>query len=240
MLYNEVIKIWRDVEKNDLLKKFFPQFVYESNKIENNETRFKDVESIFKEEEVKDFKGNKNTLKEIENQRKLCNNIVELTKENNTKLSIELIKHFHCVLMKECFTEKLIVNGEKPGEFKKGDYVVGIHNIGCSPDEVQENLQSLIDEVNEVQITDKNVLKVVSYFHCWFETIHPFADGNGRVGRMLINYLIIGNNLPPIIISKNDSEEYYLALEYFNLNQEIDKMVKFLDEQAYKTWINFL
>ena len=57
------------------------------------------------------------------------------------------------------------------------------------------------------------------------------------MGRILINYLLIGNNLPPIIIFYNDCEEYHLALEYFNSKQEIDKMVKFLDEQAYKTWI---
>ncbi|WPC42367.1 Fic family protein [Clostridium sp. JS66] len=82
-------------------------------------------------------------------------------------------------------------------------------------------------------------LSSISYT-CWFETIHPFADGNGRVGRMLINYLIIGNNLLPITIFENDSKKYYLALEYFNSNQEIDKMVYFLDEQVYKTWIYFL
>ncbi len=103
--------------------------------------------------------------------------------------------------------------------------------------EVEENLDLLIEEINNVEITENNALKVISYFHCRFETIHPFAAGNGRIGRLLINYLLIGNSLPPIILFENDCEEYYLALEYFNSKQEIDKMFKFLDDQAYKTWV---
>lgn len=54
---------------------------------------------------------------------------------------------------------------------------------------------------------------------------------------MLINYLFIGNNLPPIVIFYNDIEDYYLALEYFKQTQEISPMVKFLEEQEYKTWL---
>ncbi|AJA47168.1 hypothetical protein CPAST_c10680 [Clostridium pasteurianum DSM 525 = ATCC 6013] len=237
MLYDEAVKVWRKGKTKDLLNRFFLKFTYSSNKIENNETRLRDVETVFRGEKVTDFTGNKKTIKEIENHKKLCGNIIKLGEENSSKLSIDLIKNFHYVLMKDCFTENLLKKGEKPGQFKKGDYIVGLHDVGVSPLEVEENLKSLIQEINDIQINDNNVLKVVSYFHCWFETIHPFADGNGRVGRMLLNYLLIGNNLPPIVLFENDREEYYLALEYFNETQEINKMVDFLDSQAYKTWI---
>lgn len=236
MSYNEIVKIWREGNTKDLLSRFFLKFTYGSNKIENNETRLRDVETVFRGEKVLDFKGDKKTIIEIENHRDLCKNILQLSKENNSKLSIDLIKHFHYVLMNDCFTEKLLLKEEKPGEFKKGDYVVGLHDVGVGPLEVEENLESLIGEINDVGFNENNALKVVSYFHCWFESIHPFADGNGRVGRMLLNYLLIGNNLPPIVLFENDREEYYLALEYFNETQEIDKMVKFLNSQAYKTW----
>jgi len=114
---------------------------------------------------------------------------------------------------------------------------VGRHDVGVSPQDVEKNLLSLIDEVNDVKITPKNALKVVSFFHCRFESIHPFADGNGRVGRNLLNYILMSNNLPPIIIFEADKRKYYLALEDFNETQEISKMVEFLEEQAYKTWL---
>lgn len=237
MLYEEAIKVWRNGKTEELLNKFFLKFTYSSNKIENNETRLRDVQTVFKGEEVKDFKGNKKTIKEIENHKEISENILQLGKENNSKLSIDFIKQLHYDLMKGCFSEELLHKGEKPGEFKKGDYVVGLRDVGVDPSEVEENLISLIEEVNEIEINENNALKVVSYFHCWFETIHPFADGNGRVGRMLLNYLLIGNNLPPIVLFEDDREEYYLALEYFNSKQEINKMVKFLDDQAYRTWI---
>ncbi len=55
-------------------------------------------------------------------------------------------------------------------------------------------------------IVKNKALTVVGYFHCWFETIHPFGDGNGRTGRMLVNYLLIGYNLPPIILFEGDRE----------------------------------
>ena len=237
MLYKDVIKVWRDGKTKELLNKFFLKFTYSSNKIENNETRLRDVQTVFKGEEVKDFKGNKKTIKEIENHKEICENILQLCKENNSKLSIKFVKQLHYDLMKGCFSEEILNKGEKPGEFKKGDYVVGLRDVGVTPSEVEGNLISLIEEVNEIEINENNVLKVVSYFHCWFETIHPFADGNGRIGRMLLNYMLIGNNLPPIVLFEEDREEYYLALEYFNSKQEIDKMVNFLDDQAYKTWV---
>lgn len=237
MLYEEAVKVWKQGKTEDLLNKFFLKFTYSSNKIENHETRLRDVETVFKGEKVTDFKGDKKTIKEIENHKELCDNLLEICCRNNTKLSIELIKQFHYDLMKGCFSDELLSKGENPGEFKKGDYVVGLHDVGVAPDDVEDNLKSLVEEINEVNITEDNGLKVVSYFHCWFETIHPFADGNGRVGRMLLNYLLVGNNLPPIILFENDREEYYLALEYFNANQEISKMVKVLDDQSYKTWV---
>lgn len=54
---------------------------------------------------------------------------------------------------------------------------------------------------------------------------------------MLINYFLVANNLPPIIIFYLDKEEYYLALDFFKNKQKIDKMMTFLDNEAYKTWV---
>ncbi len=235
-MYKDCIDIWRKGITEELMNNFFMKFTYSSNKIENNETHLRDVKNIFTGLDLDSIKADKITINEIANSKKLCEQIFELTKENKPLLSLEIIKDFHKTLMTGCFREELLRKGERPGEFKKGDYVVGVHDVGCSPEEVEEELVSLIEEVNEVKITEKNALKVVSYFCAWLMNIHPFADGNGRVGRMLMNYLLIGNNLPPIILFQHDRSEYYEALEYFDDTQEIDKLVKFLEKEAYKTW----
>ena len=67
--------------------------------------------------------------------------------------------------------------------------------------------------------------------------IHAFADGNGRVGRTLLNYILMCNNLPPVIIFDEDKETYFMALEVFDHTEKIDGFVQFLKEQMVKTWV---
>ncbi len=71
------------------------------------------------------------------------------------------------------------------GEFKKHYYVAGIHEVGFAPEDAEREVSELIAEVNAYKGPD--VLKAGAYFHARFEHIHPFADGNGRVGRTLLN-----------------------------------------------------
>lgn len=219
--------MWRDGKTEDLLNKFFPKFIYSSNKVSNTETRLRDVEIIFRGERVKDFKGNKVTVKEIENHKHLCENILRLSKENSAKLSVNLIKQFYYDLMKECYSEELLIKGEKIGEFKKAYHVGGLHGAV----DIEENLTSLIKEINAVEINVDNVLKVISYFYaCWLGRGQPFVSGNGRLGRVLFNYLLIGNNFPPIIIFYNDKEKHNFVLEYFKKTNKISKMIEFLED----------
>ena len=68
------------------------------------------------------------------------------------------------------------------------------------------------------------------------EQIHPFADGNGRVGRTIMNYYLMTHNYPPAIIYNEDKSPYYLALAVFDKAGEIDGFIQFLKEQTIKTW----
>lgn len=229
MLYKDiVIKAWRQGKAKDLLDKFFIKFTYCSLKIENEKIRFIDVENIFMGQRVIGFKEDKKTLREIENHKELCKNILQISKENNAKLSINLIKQFHYELMKNsCLPEELLLKGERPGEFR-GDVNVL---------ELEEKLNLLIEKINSIKFNEDNAIEGVSYFLCKFENLNLFAFGNGIVARMLVNYLLIGNDLSPILIYYVYKEEYYSAKEYFNNRKDIDYMVKFLNHQAYKVWI---
>lgn len=227
MLYKDIVIKVRKEEKTELLDKFFLKFTYCSLKIQNEETRLCDVGAIFKEERLSGFKSDKKTIRAIENHKKLCNNLIQISKENNGKLSINLIKQFHYILMKDCFPEELLLKGERPGELRKDENVI----------ELEENLKLLLENINSIELNEDNAIDGISYFNCKFENLQPFSYGNGILVRMLMNYILIANNLPPILFYYDDKEAYYSSLETFNDREEIDCMKKFLDEQAYKTWV---
>ncbi len=124
--------------------------------------------------------------------------------------------------------------GERPGEYKKHDYVTGKEEIGALPEDVQEEMAELLSEMQDV--TEDIALKAAAYFHVKFENIHPFADGNGRTGRLVMNYILVINGHPPIVVHEEDRKSYYSALECWDTMQDIEPMISFLKEQTVKTW----
>ena len=129
-------------------------------------------------------------------------------------------------------------HGERPGMFKKNDFVVGKNEVGSMPEEVEADLSELLEEIADVSILTKpsRVLKEATYFHMRFEFIHPFADGNGRVGRTLMNYFLMIHKHPPIIVYDEDREEYYEALEHYSEGEDLEPLFAFFEQQLKKTW----
>ena len=73
---------------------------------------------------------------------------------------------------------------------------------------------------------EQNIFDKIAKYHIEFEKIHPFEDGNGRTGRLLINYELLKNNLPPIVISKEDRVKYFELLK----NNDINGFAKWLKD----------
>ena len=78
-------------------------------------------------------------------------------------------------------------------------------------------------------------LVLAAIIHNQFEFIHPFQDGNGRVGRLLLNFILLKNKLPPINIAFEDRPEYYMTLQEYQKNQNLKPTVEFLARQYKKT-----
>ncbi len=90
-------------------------------------------------------------------------------------------------------------------------------------------------------------LALASIFHHKFEKIHPFADGNGRAGRILMNYILLLNNYPPMVIYKKDRTMYLDALASADkigltqTNNKYKKLISFMaDEMTASYWNVFL
>lgn len=116
--------------------------------------------------------------------------------------------------------------------------MTGIHEVGSPFEHVVEDLENLLSELKEInpQITPDNVLKIGTYFHARFEAIHPFADGNGRVGRTLLNYFLMIHKHPPLIVFEEDRRHYYAGLQEYDEVEELGKLQNFFIRQLEKTW----
>ena len=154
-------------------------------------------------------------------------------------MSLELILEIHRTLTAGTYDERRYVeNGERPGEFKKHDYVTGINEVGSAPEDVEADLTELISEMNGEGISKPDL--AAAYFHARFEYIHPFADGNGRVGRTLMNYWLMINDCPPLIIYEEDRRAYYDALKAYDEEEDLQPLIDFLKQETVKTWKRFL
>lgn len=220
-----------DIENS--LSDFKVLFAYHSNKIENTEINYHDTREVFENGKVVGFSGNPRTLFEIQNQKECYELLIDKI-VNKEKINEELVLLIHKTLTNGTYDEVRYAKGERPGEYKKGDYIIGKAEIGSLAEDVQNEIIDLLDEINSNESND--YLTKAAYFHCRFETIHPFADGNGRVGRTLLNYYFMINNIKPLIIYEEDKKLYYECLQAYDEKQDIEPLKKFLSYEQEKTW----
>lgn len=241
--YTDVITYWQSLKIDskekleNVLDNFRILFAYNSGTIENAEITYHDTREIFENGKVISFTGNLRTIFEISNQKTCYEYLLDkiIKKE---KISENLIKKVHELLTIGTYDERrYILNGERPGEYKKHDYVTGREEVGASANEVAKEIANLLNEVNSVNTNDaEDIIKIATYFHNKFENIHAFADGNGRVGRTLTNYILMINNMPPLIVYDEDKKYYYAALEKYDKEDDIKSMIEFFKYEMEKTW----
>lgn len=240
MIYDEILEWWSklsiktpsDIDK--YLNNFRILFAYNSVKIENNNISLYDTREIFENGRVINYTGSPRTIFELENQKK-CYELLKYKIVKRESLFISLVKEVHLTLTAGTYDEKrYIENFEHSGEFKKHDYVTGRLEIGSTCENVEKEILELIKEIEEYTGTD--YLKVATYFHAVFENIHPFADGNGQAGRTLVNYYLMINNHPPMIIYDKDKTLYYECLEKFDEKDDINSLIEFFKYEIDQTW----
>ncbi len=239
--YTDILTKWKEnsmttsADLDVTLGDFRVLFAYNSNKIEGSQLSIHQTREIFENGKVVGYTGDLRALFEAENQR-ACYELLKDKIVSKEKISEELILTIQETLCHGCYDESRWQKGERPGTYKKNYYGVGL-SVGVLPEDVPEEVRFICGELNDQKLdTPDKVLKAAAWFHCSFERIHAFADGNGRVGRTLLNYILMINDLPPVIIFDEDKETYYLALEVLDQTDKIDGFVQYIKEQTIKTW----
>ena len=77
---------------------------------------------------------------------------------------------------------------------------------------------------------EQDIFEKIAKYHIEFEKIHPFEDGNGRTGRLLLNYELLKNNLPPVVIAKEDRVKYFEFLR----NNDITGLAEWIKDLSNK------
>lgn len=208
----------------DLLDRFTVNFTYESNALEGNSLTLKDVTLILKENQVPKNKD----LWEVYETRN-TREVIEALFNHQIKITLKDILRIHEMLVRD--------TGISTG-FKKVPNFLMMRTVKTtSPEKVQEEMESLLEWY--VQNRDKlHPLKLAASFHGRFEKIHPFEDGNGRIGRILINAIFLEQGYPPLIIRKTTRMAYFSALEAFDNGYEL-KLERFLLSKLEDTFEKF-
>ena len=236
--YETIVDEWKRrpmrsaADVDTALDNFRVLFAYNSNKIENAETTYHDTREIFANGRVTGYTGELRTLFEIQNQ-KYCYDHLRDKIVAGEAVTPGLIREIHKILMDGCYDEARWMQGERPGQYKLRDYVTG-DNAGSAPEDVSGDIEALCNEIENAP--ESGILTAASYLHLKFESIHPFADGNGRTGRTLMNYYLMINGLPPTVLYEEDKKTYYIALAVYDKTEEISGFREFIKEQTVKTW----
>lgn len=239
MTYESILDFWKKQniknanELASVLSSYSVNFAYNSGKIENDEITYHDTREVFDKDCVTSYTGSTKTLFEIQNSKAAYERMLSAF-DDKQSVDEEFLKEIQMILTNGTYDERRYQIGERPGEYKHHDYVTGKNEVGASVEDVQEEVCELLDELTDID--DKNALVAAAYFHAKFENIHPFSDGNGRVGRLLMNYILLIHNHPPITIYEEDRKDYYNALEKFDEELELNSLIDFLKSQLVKTW----
>ena len=193
-----------------------PEMVYNSNAIENSTLTLEDTEDILIRHQIR----TDHQIREIFEATNLAKAMELLLDNPETEISVSLILQLHRILMQN-------IRDDAVGRFRTNkEWVrVGSH-LGANPQFVHGFMSDLVEKYNTSD--DQYFLDKIVYFHAEFENIHPFIDGNGRIGRLLINEQLDLLDLPPILIpNKSKNEEYYPALEEYSNFNKLDRLSDF-------------
>ena len=187
--------------------------VYNSNAIENSTLSLEETEKILLQIDLDRYVAPRE-IYEAKNLARVTEYIETKAKEEELSASVILLLH------------KMLIGNiqeEIAGRFRRGDewVRVGAH-VGADPKDVDR----LVGDVLTKYFADResNIIERISRLHLSFESVHPFCDGNGRIGRVLSNYALLREGYVPINIAFADRERYYDAFKEYDKNSDTKVM----------------
>jgi len=199
--------------------------VYNSNAIENSNLTLEETEKILLQIDLDRF-VNEQEIFETKNLARVVEYIESAAQEK--ELNLEMILFLHKILISN-------IRDDIAGRFREKDQFVRVGNhIAPAPDKITPALNEMFTEYKGT--TDLTIVGRIARIHLTFENIHPFCDGNGRIGRVMNNYLFLREGYVPINIMFNDRLEYYNAFKEFDTKKSTDVMEEIVARAITKSY----
>lgn len=201
---------------------------YNSNRIEGSTLTEEQTASLFDNGTLpkSDDYYRAKDIEEMNGHFLMFNKMLDTLEES---LSQELIKQFHYELKSGVFEDR--ANGYAIGEYKKRPNMIGIYQT-VRPENVQDEMNTLLGWYLNQKVT----ISVLAEFHARYESIHPFQDGNGRTGRLILFRECLKNGIVPVVIEDANRNDYLEALKTYRKEKTLDKLVKLFDKERAAYW----
>lgn len=212
-----------NLTQKEIRDMFMINFAVNSTAIEGNTITLKEASNLLRE----DIIPKNRTLREVydlTNTKKAWDFLVQ----NKPKLNLETIKIVH---------DMLLENIDERKGYRTHDIRIYGQPFKPSPARyVTADIKLLLDWLNANKKMHPFMLAML--FHHKFERVHPFSDGNGRTGRLLMNYILFLLKYPPLVISRRFRKDYLDALN--EADKSLNKGLTAFDEKHYSSLIEFI
>jgi Fic family protein len=214
------------MSRRDVYDSFLLEMTYHTNSIEG---------STFNEPEVKAVLFDDVTIpnktvrehQEAKNHQGALGFVMRWIRDENGIITESFIKKIHEILM-----NGIMYNA---GQYRTHAVrIAGSHVVTSNPLKVEDNMKSFIKRFNTQQ---EDIVSHIAQTHAIFEQIHPFSDGNGRVGRLLMLVLAFQNNLAPVLIKKEKKMAYYNYLQEGQVKENYIPLVSFVYDALFEGYL---
>ncbi len=207
-------------ELERLREEFVVEYTYNSNAIEGNTLTLQETSLVLQGLTV-DRKPLKDHMEAV-GHKEAFDFVCELVKEN-APLSESVIKQIHYLVLADKKDDR--------GVYRRVPVrIMGAHHEPVQPYLIQPQMEQLLLDYAE---SKEPVVTKLARFHIEFEGIHPFIDGNGRTGRLLVNLELMKAGYPPIDIKFTDRIAYYNAFDEYHIKHNLSAM-----ENLFAEYIN--
>nr|WP_315137365.1 Fic family protein [uncultured Capnocytophaga sp.] len=221
-------------------KKVRLEFNYNSNHIEGNTLTYGETELLLLFDETHGSRPMRD-YEEMKAHDVAFQKIKEWATDTETPLTEQDIKNLNQIILVQPFWKNAITPDGQPSrrQITVGNYKTQPNSVRLpngelfeytAPQEVPIKMQELMEWYRDEQTT-LHPVTLAAMFHYKFVCIHPFDDGNGRVSRLLMNYVLLAHKLPPVVIKSSDKQNYLHALHLADTGQ-YEAFIRYIAEQV--------